>query len=395
MRLKLTTLALALLSPMAAMAQDPAPAAAAAVDATATVAAPVAMPDVLAPAPVAPGPAAAAPVLKWDGLVDTYYLYNLTGDPSTQGPALRAFDGNANSFTLNYAKLGLSGDTDIFGFRVDLGFGNVGTIINGSSFAGSSPDPKAPVAGAVQYLGGFIAQQAYGTAKFGKLSIDAGRFVTTASAEVIESNKNWLYSRSLLFGGVPYLHTGVRANYKATDQVTAQFSVTNGTNNSDPDNNGWKTIGANVAYASGPALLALTGYFGKDGPQGNEGDMSVLVDLVGGYTVSDKLALNINVDYAKVGASNWIGASVMAKMSISERLYLAARAEYLKNKNLYGAVGEANVYEGTVMAGIPLSSNFEMRAEFRFDGSNKEIFMKGTDAKKNQATALLSALASF
>jgi len=54
-------------------------------------------------------------------------------------------------------------------------------------------------------------QQAFATVKATKwLTVDAGRFVTTASAEVIESNKNWLYSRSMLFYGVPLLHTGLR-----------------------------------------------------------------------------------------------------------------------------------------------------------------------------------------
>jgi hypothetical protein len=60
---------------------------------------------------------------------------------------------------------------------------------------------------------GFLVQQAYAEVKpEAHISIDAGKFVTSASAEVIESNKNWLYSRSLLFTGVPLLHTGLRIN---------------------------------------------------------------------------------------------------------------------------------------------------------------------------------------
>ena len=31
------------------------------------------------------------------------------------------------------------------------------------------------------------------------LTLDFGKFYTTAGAEVIEANKNWLYSRSILF----------------------------------------------------------------------------------------------------------------------------------------------------------------------------------------------------
>src|SRR5690242_14029771 len=111
MRLKVTALALALLAPLTAFAQDPAPAA------PETPADPSAQPpppppppppvdqppppppvDMPPPAPSAPldavsGPApASAPNLKWEGLVDSYYLYKFTGDSSMEDPELRAFD---------------------------------------------------------------------------------------------------------------------------------------------------------------------------------------------------------------------------------------------------------------------------------------------------------------
>jgi len=47
-------------------------------------------------------------------------MYNFTGDPSTQGPAgARQFDVVANSFSLNYAKLGVAADTQYVAFRMD------------------------------------------------------------------------------------------------------------------------------------------------------------------------------------------------------------------------------------------------------------------------------------
>jgi hypothetical protein len=71
----------------------------------------------------------------------------------------------------------------------------------------------------------FLVQQAYAEVKpHALISIDAGKFVTSASAEVIESNKNWLYSRSLLFTGVPLLHTGLRVNVAALGTIAAPSS---------------------------------------------------------------------------------------------------------------------------------------------------------------------------
>ncbi len=44
------------------------------------------------------------------------------------------------------------------------------------------------------------------------MQIDAGKFVTPIGAEVIESQDNWNYTRSTLFGyAIPFYHTGLRA----------------------------------------------------------------------------------------------------------------------------------------------------------------------------------------
>jgi hypothetical protein len=42
-----------------------------------------------------------------------------------------------------------------------------------------------------------------------------------------------------------------------------------------------------------------------------------------------------------------------------------------------------------------VGKHYELRAEVRADMSDKEVFLKGTTAKKNQVTGLLAALAYF
>ncbi|MES1207701.1 MAG: outer membrane beta-barrel protein, partial [Pseudomonadota bacterium] len=80
---------------------------------------PAAAPVVVAPAAAPAAPAGPSPKFVFGGLVDTYYLYNFTppsGDNSLQfpqGPAVgRAFDTNANSFTLALAKLTMNASLD-------------------------------------------------------------------------------------------------------------------------------------------------------------------------------------------------------------------------------------------------------------------------------------------
>ena len=295
MRLRACTFALAAVLPLRAFAQTPPAPPPAATDTPPAAAmppaekpaapqepmappAPAAAPVVVAPAPApAAAPAGPSPKFTFGGLVDTYYLYNFTNvsgvnsnvflQPAvTAGAATaavgvgRAFDTNANSMTLALAKLSMNAALDPVSLQLDLGYGSVGNIINGAN-----GQLVSPASGATQIPGAFLIEQAYGEITLpGNLTLDFGKFVTTAGAEVIEANKNWLYSRSLLFNAIPILHTGVRANLKVSDQLTLQASVVNGWNN-DPDLNAWKTIGLSASLTASPALSAvLTTYFGKE-----------------------------------------------------------------------------------------------------------------------------------
>ena len=204
---------------MEAMPPPPPPPPAPVVEAAPPAAAPAAAPAAPAAAPAAP--AAPSPKFVFGGLADTYYLFNFTkpdGANTLYPPAGRAFDTNANSITLALAKLTMTASLDPVTLQLDIGYGSVGSIINGAASGGSAP--SAPISGA------FLVEQAYGEIALpGNLTLDFGKFVTTAGAEVIEANKNWLYSRSILFNAIPLLHTGVRANLKVNDNLTLQLPV--------------------------------------------------------------------------------------------------------------------------------------------------------------------------
>jgi hypothetical protein len=341
-------------------------------------------------------------VFAWEGLVDAYYMYNFTGDPKTQGPGFRQFDTQANSFTLNYAKLGVHADTDWVTLRMDIGAGHTASIINGASNGASGGVPAGGTGlseGQGVYGMGFLVQQAYAQVKpTPTLSIDAGKFVTSASAEVIESNKNWLYSRSLLFYGVPLLHTGLRINYSALGTIAApelviSLQAVNGWNN-DPDINSDKTFGANITYTPANAGLtaAVTAYLGTE-TAGSKSRM-----LFDGVFLKDigNVSVGLNVDYLKEGDTNWFGVSGMGRFILSDDFYAAVRAEYVKNKNasMYGNFDGA-LYEVTGLGAWTVNKHYELRAELRADMSDKELFLKGAEAKKNQVTGLLAALAYF
>jgi hypothetical protein len=244
---------------------------------------------------------------------------------------------------------------------------------------------------AVLYGNAFFVQQAYASLTLGRMvTIDMGKFVTTAGAEVIEANKNWLYSRSLLFFTIPLVHTGARVNLKVNDMLTLQASVVNGVNN-DPDNNANKTFGGSVALApASTTSIVATTYIGKRGPLGMEGSNVVFLDLVAAHSLSDKLGLNLNVDYVRVAADNYlIGGSLMGRLVLHENAVLAARGEVISNKGSTTLLaGDTTVYEGTIGLGLPFSKHFEARIEGRGDFAADPVF-NGEDSQFTGTLAFL------
>lgn len=426
MRLRACMLAIAVVTPLRAFAQTPPPPAPAAVEAAPPAppppepmppppppaAAPMApevggMPVTGSMQPPAPDKAPAVEEKPWyhqvtlEGLVDSYYMLNLgqldNAADSLTGPALRNFDVSSNSFTLNYAKVGLGLTADPVSFRLDLGYGHTGALINGAGLLESAVGAMGPSAASLAlYSNAFIVQQAFASLALGKLTIDMGKFVTTAGAEVIEANKNWLYSRSLLFFAIPLVHTGARLNLKLHDMVTLQASIVNGVNN-DPDNNAGKTFGVSAAITPLPTTsVVATGYFGKRGPLGMEGPTAAFLDLVASHNLSDKFGLNFNFDYVRMNADSWMaGGSLMGRFVASDRLVVAGRAEVVKDNGymvplLPGMVPlpDTMIYEGTLMVGFPFAKHFEARVEGRGDFAADPVF----NGEDNQFTGTLAFL---
>jgi hypothetical protein len=407
MRLCASVFALAVLSPLSAFAQDaPPPALAAAPPADVpaasvpVVAAPAAAPAVV-PAAIAASP---TPAKTWkdlitiDGLVDTYYQYNFSGvspNPSLAAPGNRQFDVNSNTFTLNYAKVGIGMSADMVALRMDLGYGAMGNIINGY------PGPGIPVmTGAmgptVTVSSPLVAQQAFiSLTPVTNFTIDFGKFVTTAGAEVIEANKNWLYSRSFLFFNIPLVHTGLRLNYKINDMVSVQGSVVNGWNGQgfEVDGNPDKTYGLNATLTLPMGVVVIpTIYVGKET---GSTDTRFLGDLVATYTMG-QLGLNLNFDFIKdtaAGIDPFLGVAVMGHYAVSDKVNVTGRVEYAQQKNA-AAVTQKNE-EFTIGLALPMAGHLELRPEVRADFTSPTASSALTAGKSNQFTALVAGLAYF
>jgi Putative beta-barrel porin-2, OmpL-like. bbp2 len=359
-----------------------------------------ATPATTAAAPAAPATPATPPAPKWydtfeiHGLVDMYWAGNPDSHAQKEpnywqtsaGPAYRLFDAN-NGFNLSYAKLTSQMAIEPVGFRLDLGFGQTATVLNGVT-------SKTP-SGNLSSIGAFTVQQAIVSFKLPlDIVVDAGRFVTAAGAEVIEAKDNLLYSRSILFyNAIPFAHTGARATLpiKAVEGLSIMAGVVNGWDNPANSIGSFKDGILSVAY-SGPSnttasLNVIYGNINQD-----SSNQRLLLDLVLGRTFGD-LTLSLNGDFAVENSQTYEGAALAARYALlDDHLRVAARVELFNDPDgLSLGVSSATYYEGTLGIGVPIGKNVELRAEVREDLSSVN-FMHN---KQSQFTGEIAALAWF
>jgi len=351
------------------------------------------------PAPAStstPAPAAApAPAPTWSigpidfsGLIDGYYGWNFN-NPSTRTNQLYNFDVQSQQFSLNMAKLTLSHAPDPMGFEVDFGFGKAFDIVH----AGES-EPQI-----FQYL-----EQAYVSFKPPKakgLEVDFGEFVTSAGAEVIESNNNWNYSRSLLFAwAIPYYHFGLRTSFPVGKHFTGGVQVVNGWNNIE-DNNTGKTLGLNGTLTYAKWNWANTWYGGPEHNNTNKGWRN-LYDTVLNLTPPGKANAYLNYDFGRdknigPGAMTWWGIAGALHIQATGKIAFTPRFEYFNDHDGFSTGTPQHLKEFTMTGEYKWMEGVLSRFEYRRDWSDVPFFQSGATPSntKNQDTVTLALVGFF
>src|SRR5881296_3525323 len=223
--------------------------------------------------------------LDVSGYIDAGYSYanrNLEG----AGVTTRVFDSQNNSFDLHQFGLQVAKQpTRGFGGVVNITAGKDAQVIH------AFPETTGP-AGSM-----FDITQAYGQYSTGGLTLMAGKFVTLAGSEVIWSPSNNNFSHSILFGAIPFTHTGVRAGYAVSNTVTLYGGINNGWDQlTDANKNKTLELGASITPIR-PLTINVTGYFGKEravapgtptvaGAQ----DTRNLLNVVANYTINNRMS---------------------------------------------------------------------------------------------------------
>lgn len=332
--------------------------------------------------------------IDFAGLVDGYYDLNFNHpNPAANGNQLYNFDVHANQFSLNMAKLSLSHTADPIGFQVDFGFGRAFEIVHGTDASATEHIEQAFVSWKPPKAKGF--------------QLDFGQFVTSAGAEVIESQSNWNYSRSLLFAwAIPYYHFGARITQPIGSHFVGGFQVVNGWNNMQ-DNNTGKTIGIIGNVTSKKVTWSNNYYTGPENTGSNKGfrnlyDTTVLV------TPADKFNAYINFDYGRntsfsgpknniSSTAEWYGIAGAAKFQMDGKNAITPRIEWFKDKDGFETGTAQSVKEFTLTYEYKWVEGLLTRLEYRRDWSDEKFFQRGItpNASKNQNTLAIAFVAFF
>ena len=365
------------------------------------------------PAPATPDkpaePAAPPPVFSigdfaLTGHVDVGYTSLRGAGKFVSGVNARVFDFDRNTTSLQAIDLQLASTPENgFGGLVDITLGKDADTIAAYGTINKTRGPANGVDKRADVTQAFVHYCA------GALTVIAGKFVTLSGAEVIKSDGDTNYSRSILFGyAIPFTLTGVRATYKVSDTLTLTGGVNQGWDVFQDTNSG-KTLELQAAYTPTKAVsLLVTGYSGKERisnyPKSDAQGTRNLLDIVATFNATEQLSFILNYDYgtqesgsAGLGKAKWDGLAAYVNYQLSEQWRLSVRGEYFNDKDGYRTGIAQKWKEATATVAYLPTKNWEFRAELRGDRSDQNAFLKAnrTSTSNTERSFGIEALYKF
>lgn len=349
------------------------------------------------------------------GYVEAFYAYNFNR-PTNGITNYRGFDNRHNTFTLSNAALGAFWEAGPVGGKIMLQIGSTP-----SSYY--SAEPNLSGAGGANATNAELwkyIQEAYVTYKapVGRgLQLQAGIVGSPIGFETFAVKDNWTWSRSNLFFGLPYYHTGVRATYEWTSELSSTFSVFNGWNNV-VDNNEEKSVQTNTTYRIDEDTYVSALYWG--GIERNTGSPEGPwwrhhFDVVAQAKIASMLTAALQADFGfepnRIGTARWWATAIYARVRIVKQLHLALRGDRFQEHLATDATrssspifwaGSEWVSSGTAAVELRPYDQISFRLEGRHDVAEQPLYFRRrvdpvTNAPnaRSQTTVLLGATAWF
>ncbi|MFZ5442445.1 MAG: outer membrane beta-barrel protein [Myxococcota bacterium] len=265
------------------------------------------------------------------GYAEAFYQWNFN-QPADGVTDFRGFDNRHNSFTISNVALDVRWDFKRVIGRLALQVGHTpSTYYLAEPGLGGGSAANRTDAELWKYL-----QQAnvgYSLDVGPGVLVEAGLFLSPIGPEAMQVKENWNYSRSNLFFGLPYYHTGVRASAPVTERWSLTLAGYNGWN-SVVDNNEGKSLALQATYTVPKKLAASLLYFG--GIERSRGSAEGqpwrhLFDAHLTWVVSERVSLlahgNAGFEPNRLGTAWWAAGALYGRVQLVAWLFAAARVD--------------------------------------------------------------------
>ncbi len=352
------------------------------------------------------------PKLAVSGSVDAYFRANLNAPNDENAIAPVTSFANTPGFSLGMANIVASMEHKNVGFVADFVFGPRGRDAVFGSFGNGSSE-------IINQL--YVYWNASEAVKF-----TIGNFNTFLGYEVISPVSNFNYSTSYMFSYGPFSHTGLKADFALSENLSAMVGVMNPTDMTEYDPFGTYTLGAQLGYSADKGSAYLNFLYGdQDGKlkektavvnQTSAGSL-FQVDLTTGWNLSEKWFAGLNATYNSTAlgeiytgstiekidgdAAGFMGTALYLQHTMSDAASVGVRAEYFSEFNDgYGIIGAYEDGKASITA-VTLSGSFSVGdlrfiPELRVDNASGDVFINPElEQISNLSSFVLGAVYSF
>ncbi|MBX3232266.1 MAG: porin [Labilithrix sp.] len=324
------------------------------------------------------------------GYVEAHYAYNFNR-PSNGITNFRGFDNRHNTFTLANAAAGANADYGPVTARLIVQVGSTPSTyyLSEPNLAGTG-GTNASNAELWKYLQ--EANVAYKAPLGRGLLLQLGLVPSPIGLESFAIKDNWSYSRSNLFFGFPFYHTGFRATYEWTKGLTTTVAVFNGWN-SVVDDNDEKSVQADVTYESERAFLKAVYFGGVERPAGRrllEGPAwRHTFDVVAQVRATTWLSFASEAVHGweanRLGIASWTATAIYARVKPLDRVYVALRGDRFHERLAHDGSrastpifwnGVGWVSSGTATLDVRPHDHLSVRLEVRHDAASAPLFFR-------------------
>lgn len=354
------------------------------------------------------------PPFALGGYAETFWQWNFNR-PDNGITNYRGFDNRHNAFTLANVAVDLQADAADVVARLTLQIGHTpSTYYLSEPRSDGTAGANESDASLWKYL-----QQAWVGYRFhpwGRpLVLSAGLFLSPIGPESMAVRENWTWSRSNLFFGLPFYHTGVRLTLAVTDAWSVTLAGYNGWN-SVVDNNRDKSLALSAVYAPSDALQLGLLYFGgcerpEDAPEGQPWRHTVDAHVT--WQISERWGVIGHLDYGlesnDVGTSWWAAGQALGRLALHDTLSFALRGDLFREHVATngGRSASAIFWPSAWVTSTTLTLDYHpdphvsFRLEFRHDHAESRMYYRGQVADAavpdadRQSTLTVGATAGF